>query len=45
MRWLRSRRRERDEIDREIQSYLIHEIDDNLARGFTAEQARRAAQE
>jgi predicted permease len=44
MRWLRSRRRERDEIDREIQSYLIHEIDDNLARGFTAEQARRAAQ-
>ena len=42
MRWFRSRRRERDEIDREIQSYLIHEIDDNLARGLTPEQARRA---
>ena len=32
-----------DEIDREIDSYVLHEIDDNLARGMTPDQARRAA--
>lgn len=43
MRWIRSRRRRREEIDGEIQSYLLHEIDDNLARGMTPADARRAA--
>jgi predicted permease len=38
------RRREWDEERaRELQAYIDHEIDDNLARGMTAEQARAAA--
>ena len=32
-----------DDIDREIDSYVLHEIDDNLARGMTPDEARRAA--
>jgi len=33
----------RDEIERELESYVLHEIDDNLARGLSVEEARRAA--
>jgi predicted permease len=32
-----------DERARELQDYLAHEIDDNLARGMTEDEARRAA--
>ncbi len=32
-----------DERARELQDYLAHEIDDNIARGMPPEAARRAA--
>jgi predicted permease len=45
MSWIRFFRRHRwdDERARELQDYLAHEIDDNLARGMSPEAARMAA--
>ena len=45
MSWSRFFRRARwdDERARELQDYLAHEIDDNVARGMTADEASRAA--
>jgi predicted permease len=40
--WQRKRRDE--ELARELESYIRHEIDDNLARGMNPEEARYAAQ-
>jgi predicted permease len=37
------RLREDAELSQELESYLQHEIDDNLARGMTPEEARRQA--
>ena len=37
------RRRWDDERARELQDYLAHEIDDNLARGMNGDEAARAA--
>jgi putative ABC transport system permease protein len=44
MRWRRFRQREqRDEdLAREIESYIAHEIDDNIARGMSEDEARQA---
>jgi hypothetical protein len=38
-----SRRRFDDDLDRELESHLSMLIEDNVGRGMTAEQARRAA--
>jgi hypothetical protein len=38
------RARRDDDLAREIASYVAHEMDENLARGMGAEEARRAAQ-
>src|SRR5690242_17083555 len=45
MTWTRffRRRRREAEFARELQSYLAHEVDDNLARGFSRAEAERAA--
>ena len=45
MGWSRFFRRRQwdEERARELEDYLAHEIDDNLARGMTADEARRAA--
>ena len=45
MGWRRlTQRGRRDaELSRELESYLAHEIDDNQARGMSADEARRAA--
>jgi len=37
------RRREQAQLAEEIESYLAHEIDDNLARGMSREEAQRRA--
>jgi predicted permease len=46
MSWLRFWQRKRldEELAREIESYVVHEIDENVARGMSADAARRAAQ-
>ena len=38
-----SRSKEDSELTEELESHLAHEIDDNLARGFSPEEARRRA--
>jgi predicted permease len=45
MSWLRYLRRRHwdEERKRELEDYLAHEIDDNIARGMTRDDARRAA--
>ncbi len=45
MKWRRFRQRQRQdgELTREIESYLAHEIDDNLLRGMDSDEARHAA--
>jgi predicted permease len=45
MSWRRFFERERrdEELAREVESYIAHEIDDNLARGMSPEEARYAA--
>lgn len=45
MGWTRFRHRGRWDVERgrELQDYLEHETDDNIARGMSPEQARRAA--
>src|SRR5579871_4454561 len=37
------RSREDDELSQELESHLQHEIDDNIARGMSSEEARRKA--
>jgi predicted permease len=46
MSWRRfwDRQRRENELAREIESYIAHEVDDNLARGMSADDARSAAQ-
>ena len=45
MRWRRylDRRKRGEELAREIESHLAHEVEENLARGMSYEEARRAA--
>ena len=45
MNWMRflRRGREDDEVRRELDSYIEEETSENLARGMTAEEARRQA--
>ena len=45
MSWRRFWHRRRDvELSQEIESYIAHEVDDNLARGMSADESRAAAQ-
>ncbi len=45
MSWRRFWHRRRDaELSQEIESYIAHEVDDNLARGMSADESRSAAQ-
>lgn len=45
MRWIRfwQRRKRSEDFVEELDAYLVHEIDDNLARGMTPNEARHAA--